>query len=305
MAADFWTQWESVNPRMALFIKVTSKAEFGSEVMGFTTNSRDMTLPGHGGVTFLSSPGMSPTIVEQGLDEAAQLELTGVYSSDSFSQTEVMAGKWNFAEIEVFSACWDNTALGELLHFRGNLGEVKDFQTFFTCEGRGLIGRLSQDVEKVTSRLCRVKEFRDSECGHSASTVTISATVYNIVETCNAITVLNAGSVECYTLTFSGNIPPDGFYTGGKITATSGNNSGLSREVSYSEFINTGNALTDYIRVYLKRPFPYGASLHGATLTAGCNRTIEDCMKFTNITRRRAEDFVPGIEAVNRFPQQT
>jgi len=266
-----------------------------------------MTLPGHGGVTFLSAPGMTPTIVEQGLDEAANLEMTGVYSSDSFSQTEVLAGKWNYSEIEVFSVSWQNTSLGELVHFKGNLGEFKDYQTYFTCEGRGLIARLSQEVEKVTARLCRVKEFRDAECGHTASTVTISAVVYNISQTLNGIVYgPTTAWMDVYTLTISGNIPPDSFYANGKVTGTSGPNSGVSREVANSTYFDTGNPATSYIRLFLKRPFPFtAASLAGYTIIAGCNRTPEDCIKFTNIVRRRAEDFVPGIEAVSRVPTQT
>jgi uncharacterized phage protein (TIGR02218 family) len=290
---------------MALAIKVTSKAEFGSAVVAFTTNTRNTTLPGHGGVTFYSAPAVTPTIVEQSLDEASQLEMTGVYTSNGFAQADVVAGKWNFAEIEVFTYCWSNTSLGELLHFKGNLGEVRDFQTYFTCEGRGLIGKLSQEVEKVTSRLCRVKEFRDAECGHSASTVVISSVTYNITQTgvrTNADWTQSTTLLTVRTSDMTGNIPPEDFYRNGKITMTTGANSGVSREIAYSSAASGGN-----IEIQLKRPFPYnmtnGDRAFG-TLVAGCNRTIEDCMKFTNITRRRAEDFVPGLEAVNRLPQQ-
>lgn len=291
---------------MALAIKITSKSEFGSVVRGFTTNTRNTTLPGHVGVTFYSTPAMTPTIVEQGLDEASVLELTGVYtdSTTGFVQTDVAAGKWNNATVEVFSYCWDNTSLGELLHFKGNIAEIKDYQTYFTCEGRGLIAKLSQEVEVVTSRLCRVKEFRDSECGHSASTVTISAVSYNITQTSLAVVGSFTGASSHLIFnpaSFSGNEPPLAFYANGKITGTSGANNGVSREIAHSET----DGLTEHT-IYLKRPFPF-AITNGETFTliAGCNRTIEDCMKFTNITKRRAEDWVPGIEAINRLPQST
>lgn len=299
-ASDFWIQWGSDTPRMVLCIKITSKSEFGSIVVGFTTNTRNMTLPGHGGVTFKSAPAMTPTVVEQGLDEAATMELTGVYTSDTFTQNDVTVGKWNFATVEVFSVCWDNVNLGELLHFKGYVGEIRDYQTYFTCEGRGLISKLSQEVDKVTQRLCRVKEFRDAECGHTAPTVIIASVTYNIEETvlCDGGTQADP-FLNIFTAGFAGNVPPAGFYKNGKMTSTNALNNGVSREIAFNDAAGGGS-----MAIYLKRPFPFDVGDNDAfTLIAGCDRTIEDCMKFTNITRRRAEDWVPGIEAVSRLPQ--
>jgi uncharacterized phage protein (TIGR02218 family) len=262
-----------------------------------------MTLPGHVGVTFKASPGITPTIVEQSLDEPANLELTGVYNADSFTQTEVLVGKWNFASIEVFSCCWDNVNLGELVHFRGNLGEFKDYQTYFTCEGRGLLSRLSQDIDKVTQRLCRVKEFRDAECGHTAATVTIGADTYQITQTGRSFDGAFAASdtfINILTFDWVGTKPPVNYFANGKITIVGGPNDGVSREIAYSSVEQVGT----YVQIQLKRPFPFGMNTppSTATLTAGCNRTIEDCMKFSNIVNRRAEDYVPGLEAITRLP---
>lgn len=298
VAADFWTQYGSTNPRMCVCVKATSRVEFGAEVVGLTSNTRDMALPGHAGVTFKTTPAITPTVIESGLDEAANLEMTGIYNSDSFDQTEVLAGKWNGAEVELFVVCWDNTDLGEFVQFKGNLGEFKDYQTFFTAEGRGFIAQLSNDVNIVTQRLCRVKEFRDAECGHTAATVTIDGNDIDIVQNSDVLAQQNRAWLQISTAT----IDPDyitGFFNNGKIEATSGLNDGISREIASSGFtIGPG-----YFDLYLKRPFPLNfESGDTVQLTAGCNRTIEDCMKFGNIINRRAEDYVPGIEAANRVP---
>lgn len=298
---------------MVVCVKVTSKAEFGSVVKGFTTNTRAMTLPGHGGVTFYPTPSITPTIIEQGLDEAANLEMTGVYGTNSFSHVDVIAGKWNFASIEVFTVCWDNVNLGEFLHFKGNLGEIKDYQTYFTAEGRGLIGRLSQEVEIVTSRLCGppVHEFRDASCGHTASTVTVDGVSYNVTQTNEAGSpvISVGGAVDMDISAFSGTIPTYGAqytawllrWVNGKITCTGGENSGVSREIAAAGESTGGYPFT---RFYLKRPFPYDIASTTYSLVMGCNRTIEDCMIYSNIVNRRAQDFVPGIEAVTRTPSQ-
>jgi len=176
-AADFWAKYNSVTPRMNIFIKITPR--FGDPV-GLAGTTRDMTLPGHPGITFKAKPGISPSVLETALDEPTNLDMTGIYESGIFEHTDVLAGKWNFAQVEVFTACWANVNLGELVEMKGNLGELKDYQTYFIAEGRGLLSRLSNEVDPCTNRFCRVKRFRDGECGHTASTVTIDGDVYDI-----------------------------------------------------------------------------------------------------------------------------
>lgn len=304
VAADFWAKWDSVNPRMVLCVKVTSRADFGSAVRGFTSNTRNMTLPGHPGVTFKASPGLTPSVIEQSLDEPTNLDLSGIYNSDSFTHMQVMGGMWNFAAIEIFSVCWDNVNLGEFVHMSGNLGEFKDHQRSFQAEARGKISRLSQEVDFVTTRICRAPEFRDPVfCKHAAITVVISSVTYQITHTnvrvigayypWDTLITLNAG-------TLSGNAPPDDYFANGKMICTSGDNVGVTREIA------SYNATTDEIQ--LKRPFPFyltGETGERFTLIAGCSHTLEDCIKFGNVVNRRAEDFVPGIESVNRLPPAT
>jgi uncharacterized phage protein (TIGR02218 family) len=295
---DFWNQWGSVNPRMSLFILVTPKSFWtGVSPVGFTSNTRDMTLPGHPGVTFHSTPAITPTQVEQSLGVAGNLEMTGLYQSSIFERGDVIAGKWNFATVEVFSACWDNTDLGELVHFKGNLGEFKDYESYFTGEGRGFIDRLTNDVNKVTQRSCRVKDFGDAECGKDLSgTVTIDGTPYDL-----QIDVQPDGSFDNQDtlLVFlgSGIDQPENFFANGKMIANDGANAGISREIAYS---SAGIGAT--IQLQLKRPFPFPfAGTESITLVAGCRRTIEDCRKYNNAVNFRGEPYLPGIESANRI----
>lgn len=303
---DFWTQYGSVNPRMCLCVKITSRPEFGSDVVAFTSNTRDLTLPGHSGVTFRSTPGIVSTDVESALDEATNLEMTGIYNSDSFEQYEVLARKWDFAEVELFTVCWGDTDLGEFVNFAGNLGEFKDRQIYFTAEGRGPIAQLSNDVNKVTARLCRCKRFGDDECQRDLNDpVEIDGQDIDIIHTSTidgqaGSSILNIASatLDADFLT----LDPEfqlGFFRHGAIEITSGINTGVEREISWnSVVIGPG-----YIQVFLKRPFPFPFS-GGETvqLTAGCDRTIEMCILYENIINRRAEDYTPGIEAANRVP---
>lgn len=313
--ADFWTQWSSDTPRMALFIKATSKPEFGSQVVAFTSNTRDMTMPGHSGVIFRANPGPTPTIIEQNLDNPTTMEFQASYGADSFSQTDVMAGRWTFAEVEVFSACWDDglesgggadkREYGELLHFRGNLGEFKDYQTYFRAEIRGLLSRLSNDVNFVTSRLCRAPELGDPVyCKKNlATTVTINSIVYNITETNLQVDgQFDATDTQILVVSsgFAGNLPKAGFYANGKVTALDGLNQGISREIAWNDDAVSGGAMP----FQLKRafPYPFSAGTEHLEFVAGCDKTLESCKLFGNVANRRAEDWIPGIEAISRIP---
>ncbi len=307
VAADFWTQWGSDTPRMALFIKVTPQSFWtGASAIGFTSNTRNMTLPGHPGITFYSAPGVTPTLADQILGETSSVDFQGIYQTGIFERSDVIAGKWNFAEIEVFSACWDNTNLGELVHARGNLGEFKDYQTYFTAEGRGLLGRLSREVDESTQRLCRVREFGDTRCGKNLNgTVTIDGKTYLLTYP-NASqdmgTAVSTGAVfldptSMVTVLYP-DTPPNNYFRNGKITGTSGANNGVSREISAS-ILNVGGS---HIKVSLKRAFPFLPNINDTfTIQAGCVRTIEDCRKYGNAARFNGEPFVPNIENVNRI----
>ena len=299
-AADFWANHSSITPRMCTLIKITSK--FG-DVVGLTSNTRDMTMPGHSGVTFKSTPGISPSMVEQALDEATNLEMNGIYQTGIFEQQDVINGIWNFAAVEVFTTSWGNVNLGELVYMKGNLGEFKDYQTHFNAEGRGQMSRLANDVNECTSRFCRVLDFGDAQCGKSlAGTVTIDGDTFDL----QYEDIECAGAVDKLTVEFTIDTPPDGLpasvdtsnlFVNGKLEGTSGNNDGIAREIASVVGIFPG------YRVILKRPLPFlPAGGDTFTLTAGCARTLNDCMKYGNVVNRRAEDWIPGLEAVNRIP---
>lgn len=304
-ATDFWNQWASVNPRMALFVKITPKAFWNVSAIGFTSNTRDMTLPGHGALVFKSAVGIAPSAIEQALESPANFEIQGIYQSGIFEQEDVFKGKWDFASVEIFAACWDNTNLGELVLFKGNLGEFKDYQLYFTAEGRGLLARLSSDAGAVTSRYCRVKEFRDSECGHTASTVTIDGDTYDIEYTglfAMGATVSTRKAIYVPETYWTGQfipklVPLNGYFNNGTITSTSGANNGVSREILKS----STNGID--VKFALKRPFPFTVDVSDEFIVkAGCNRTVEDCKKYSNIVNFRGEPYIPGIEAMNRTP---
>lgn len=300
---NFWTNLSSVNPRMAVFLKLTPALSTGLTTIGLTSNTRDMTLAGHSGITFKSAPGFMPSSFEQAMDDPTMLEMTGIFDAVTFKRDDVLAGKWENASIEIFVRSWDDTAIsyGELLVFKGFLGEIVDYPTFFKAEGRGLLSKLSQDAVTVTSRACRVKSFRNAQCGHTASTFVLNSVTYNITTATNAPS--GSSSTKQTIHLSSANFPnagsvPAGLYNNGLMTCTTGVNAGLSREIL------TNNATSSGAIIFkLKRPFPFTPeSADRYTVTVGCNRTVEDCKKYSNIINFRGEPYVPGLTAVSKVP---
>lgn len=298
-ADDFWNQWSSVNPRVCLCVKITPSVFWdGASAIGFTSNTRDLTLPGHSGVTFKARPGLTPTVAEQALGGATNLEMSASYDALAIDRDDVLAGKYNFAEIEVFSVSWENTSLGELVHFRGNLGNFKDYQIYFTAEANGFISRLSNDVTVITSETCRVKEFRDSRCGHTASTVTIDGTIYNIQEDVTPDGAYASTGTFIYFEESEFTVPPtENLFKNGKMEFLTGDLAGVSREIAYNSGVVSGA-----VAFQLKRPFEKQiGGTETVRLTVGCNRTITDCRKFSNAVNFDGEAYVPGVEAANRI----
>lgn len=300
--SDFWTQMSSQTPRMCVCIYVEPASIWGGALsaIAFTSNSRDMTLPGYS-VTFKAAPSITPTTVESALNEPGTVEVLGAYLAESFDEDEVLNGKWDGAKVRVLVACWDDTTLGQWVVHEGDLGQFESFQTYFRAESRGYIARLNNEVSKATSRLCRVKEFRDSECGHTNTTVDIGGTAYNI--TTPAFTGLTVGVVvDRYTLYFNkeagaANDWPTGFFDHGTIIANSTTVDLGSIKRAIKEHANGAS----YHEIILRQPFPFTVTA-GDTfdLVAGCDRTLEDCLLYGNVVNFRGEPYVPGIEAANR-----
>ena len=304
-ATDFWNRWGSVNPRMALFLK----ADNGDKVIAFTSNTRDMELPGHSGVTFKSAVGMSPSSIQSQLNAITTMELQGFYVDGGLERNEIIGGLWDNATIEIFSAAWDIPALGELVHFVGTFSDFKDYESFFVAETRGISGKLSQEVTKVTSRGCRVTKFRNTECGFTGTTVTLNSVVYSLtldstkarLEGDRNFITIDPASLGVTTDPSGNAIPLSNFFNNGVVTILNGPNEDISREV----LRYTYNSIEDVITISLKRAFPFkdeSINTLELTLEAGCNRTVEDCRKYGNIINFRGEPYVPGIESMNRIP---
>ena len=88
----------------------------------------------------------------------------------------------------------------------------------------------------------------------------------------------------------------DGWFTFGALTWTSGQNNGRAMEV---KGYNGGTRETG---LYLPMPRPVAVG-DTCRIYAGCDKRHDTCRdKFNNIVNRRAEDFLPGFDAIIKTP---
>ena len=123
-------------------------------VLGFTDHDRDIT---YSGVTYVAATGFSPSaIANSAALNVDNLDVEGMLSSGSITEADILAGLYDFAQIEIFMLNYNDLTQGILKLRRGWLGEVSLTRQHFTAEGRGLTQLLSQDIGESVSPSCRL-----------------------------------------------------------------------------------------------------------------------------------------------------
>ena len=245
-----------------------------STVFGFTNHDQDINFESQ---LYKANTGFTPTSVQSSASFAVDnMELDGILSSGFIEENDLKAGLYDHAEIEIFMVNYKDLTQGKMNLKRGWIGEVRYGKDYFIAELRGLTQRLSQQIGDVFSPLCRVI-LGDSKCGVDLNSFK------------------NTGSVTSVTsrqiLTDTSLVDESGYYNFGKITFTSGLNSGISMEVK--DFREGGQ-----ITLFLPMPFDVAVS-DSFEITAGCDKNFSTCInKFNNAVNFRGEPHVPGLDEI-------
>ena len=229
-------------------------------------------------LTYLSIAGFTPSSVETKDNFSVDnVEVQGMFQTGYITAPDLLAGKYDFAEVEIFIVNYLDLSQGRMLLRRGRLGEVTMQKDTFIAELRGLAENLQQTIGELYQPSCRAI-LGDSECKKVLTSFTFTGTVITVTSglifTSNALT------------------QAAGYFTGGQITWTSGNNNGLKMEVK--EFANK--------QVVLAQAMPYAIQVGNSfQIIAGCDKTHQTCIsKFNNIINFRGEPFVPGTDAISK-----
>ena len=239
--------------------------------LGFTDHDQMLTVDG---LDYDSIAGFTPTAVESKSNMSVDnLEVEGQTFPSKITESDLLAGMYDYAEIEIFVVNYEDLSQGRLVVKRGRLGEVTINQQMFTAEVRGLTQHLSQTIGEVYSPSCRAV-LGDARCKRSLASFTVTTTV---------TTVTNNQTFTAAALTQAA-----GYFTGGEVQWTSGNNAGRRMEVK------------EFAAKQIVLALPMGKSIQagdGFKVIAGCDKTREACRsKFNNILNFRGEPDVPGVD---------
>jgi len=242
-----------------------------NSVLGFTDHTSDLTISSQ---LYKAATGFSPTSIEtKDKFSVDNLDVAGILDAAAITEVDIMAGKYDFAEIEIFMVNVTDLSQGIITHRRGWLGEVTLKNGQFIAEVRGLAQKLSQNIVELYSPTCRAI-FGDGRCKVNLASYTVGGAV-NII-TSRQVFISNSMTQAA------------GYFSGGEIQFLTGANAGRRMEIK--EFANK--------QFTLVLPMPNNIAIGDSfNAIAGCDKTIGTCAgKFANAVNFRGEPYVPGMD---------
>jgi uncharacterized phage protein (TIGR02218 family) len=244
--------------------------------IGTTTHDRDLFIDG---VLYVAAHGHIGSEIESSAQlNPDNLEIEGFLASPAITEEDIHSGVWDYATIEMFEVNVEDLTMGKNILRSGTLGEVKGGRSKFTAELRGLMQAYSRRIIRLTTQDCTA-DLGDSRCKVDLAAWTVTGTVGSVSDN----RVISDGARG----------EADDYFTGGKITFTTGLNEGLSMEIKQS----AAGTLTLHERM----PFEIAAD-DAYTASAGCSkRAFEDCRdRFNNYINFRGFPDVPGASVYRR-----
>lgn len=237
----------------------------------FTDHDSDLTIAGH---RYQAADSMNPSAVssQAGLT-VDNLEFEGILSAAAITESDILSGRYDHAEISMFMVNYADLSMGTLPLKTGWLGEVTLQGGQFVAEMRGLTSRLQQVIGEVYTSSCRAA-LGDGRCKVNLASYTHTGSV-TTAET-------------AYAFSDSTKTQVNGYFAGGVVQFTSGANQGLSMEV---RDFSAG-------RFSLFLPMPNVIVLgDNFTVSAGCDKQFDTCIaRFNNAVNFRGEPHVSGTD---------
>ncbi|HEY5237245.1 MAG TPA: DUF2163 domain-containing protein [Rhizomicrobium sp.] len=256
-----------------------------STVQGFTDHDVAVVFDN---VAYEATSGFTASEVQSQLNLAVDnLAVVGALSSDTLNESDLVAGLYDNASIEIWRVNWASPDQRVLMR-KGNLGQVKRGKTAFQAELRGLAQALNQAVGRAYGYSC------DADLGDARCTISLADPAF----TCDGAVAIGSDNRR-FTATGLGAYV-DGWFTGGKLTWTSGANAGRAMEVKRHGVSALG------VSIELWQSMSEAVAVNDAfTISAGCDKQFATCKaKFDNAINFRGFPYMPGNDAITSSPVQ-
>lgn len=240
---------------------------------GFTDHDRDLAVEGE---VYKAGSGLDASVLEASTGLSVDNgQAVGALTDVGLTESDIMAGKFDGAEVRQWLVDWSSPDL-KILLFRGFLGEIRRGSGAFEAELRGITEVLNQPLGRKYLRECD-RVFGDPKCGVEATDPTFSAEV----------TVLTVTGRRAFTFDGLSGFQ-DGWFANGVIRWASGAVSLVKSDA--------GGVLETWEEV--------DATLgETARVIAGCDKQSETCRtKFGNFLNFRGFPHIPGEDWVTAYP---
>ncbi|MDX3927437.1 MAG: DUF2163 domain-containing protein [Shinella sp.] len=245
-------------------------------VLGFTEHDRDLEFADS---LFQAASGFRASDTEAAAGLSAEAgEVTGGFSAEAVRETDLAAGRYDGAKVEVFLVNWQAPGEHMLLN-TGEIGEVTRAGGAFRAELRRLTHALDQVKGRIYGHRCDAV-LGDGRCradlSHGFRAEGAVTTVADELR-------LSVSGLETF---------PERFFRYGVLTFTSGIHEGLTADI---EDHRTSGGQTE-LTLWLPLPFMAEAG-DRFSIVAGCDKSFGTCReKFGNGLNFQGFPHMPGSD---------
>jgi len=247
-------------------------------VLGYTDHDQDITVSAQ---LYTAAIGYIPSAVQTNVELSPDnMDVMGIIDDAGISESDLLAGRFDYAEIEVAAVDYANLAGGDVYPLvRGKLGRVSIASGQFHSELNSLAMQLQQNIGRVISPSCDA-DLGDTRCGYTLTTDNVTVT----------------GATDKRQFVDSAITEADGHYDGGLATWVTGDNAGYVMDIK--GYLLAGGSFELY------EPMPYTIQIGDtATVSIGCDKTAATCLAtFSNLDNFRGFQHVPGLQRLMQGP---
>lgn len=252
-------------------------------VLGFTDHDEDITF---GGVTYRAGTGFTGSEATSRFDlSVAGSEIAGAFDGETLSEHDLAGGRYDAAGIETWLVDWSDVSL-RILTARGTLGEVRREGAAFSAEIRGLADALAQESGRTYTAKCGA-DLGDARCRFNLASAGFHGT--GAVIELRGTSIIIASGLGAFA---------QGLFTAGRLSWTSGANTGLAIEIKDHRVTDDGVRLS----LWQAMPEPIGEG-DAFIVMAGCDKQFATCRDvFANSVNFRGFPHIPGNDFVISYP---
>ena len=252
-------------------------------IFGFTDHDRALSFDG---ITFQADSGLSARALALSSGLAVDnSEAVGLLQSDAIAEEDIVAGRFDGAEVRNWLVRWDDVAQRRL-RFRGRIGEITRQAGQFQVELRGLTDLLNQPVGRTYLRTCDAV-LGDARCGVDTAAGAFAATESVLAQFDLREIVVAQGSFN------------DRWFEQGRLEVITGAAKGLVAGIKGDRI--GGGRRRIVLWQALRAEIAVGDTVR---LVAGCDRRAETCrVKFGNLVNFRGFPDMPTDDWLTAVPR--